>query len=400
MTPGRVDRRVVDRHLAALRQALAGLRRHASVSPQSLRTDSDRRWVVERGLQLCAQNALDIASHLGSAAGLDPATYSSSIDCLVEAHVLPPEFAARFRGIAGFRNVLVHGYLDVDLDRVAAMVTDHLDDFEQFARYVERCLSETVEPEPRGFHPTDAATGSVSAIGVDGCRAGWFFVALEPSGKSHWGIVRSLDKLVREAAESARIFVDIPIGLPEGPGGRECDRAARRELRAPRASSVFPAPARAVFGAADYEDAKRRSREIIGAALSRQAFAILPKCREVDQLLRTNAKARRLIREIHPEVCFWAFAGRPMRHNKKSKEGFDERIAALKQLRPAVEQEIEKVLTAVKPRDAARDDAVDAMAAALTASADGVRLRTLPPDPPIDSEGLPMEMVYVEPRTN
>ena len=142
MTPGRADRRVVDRHLAALRQALAGLRRHASVSPQSLRTDSDRRWVVERGLQLCAQNALDIASHLGSAAGLDPTTYSSSIDCLVEAHVLPPEFAARSRGIAGFRNVLVHGYLDVDLDRVAAMVTDHLDDFEQFARHVERWLRE------------------------------------------------------------------------------------------------------------------------------------------------------------------------------------------------------------------------------------------------------------------
>ena len=71
-------------------------------------------------------------------------------------------------------------------------------------------------------------------------------------------------------------------------------------------------------------------------------------------------------------------------------------MAALKQLRPAVEQEIEKVLTAVKPRDAAPDDAVDAMAAALTASADAVRLRTLPPDPPMDSEGLPMEMVYVE----
>ena len=142
MTPGRADRRVVDRHLIALRQALAGLRRHAGVSPQSLRADPDRRWAVERGLQLCAQNALGVASHLGSAAGLDPTTYGSSIDCLVEAHVLPPAFAERFRGIAGFRNVLVHGYLDVDLDRVAGMLTGRLDDFEQFACHVERWLSE------------------------------------------------------------------------------------------------------------------------------------------------------------------------------------------------------------------------------------------------------------------
>ena len=85
------------------------------MSPEALRIDSDRLWAIERGLQLCAQNALDIASHLSSAAGLDPANYGSSIDCLVEATVLPPAFGQRFRGIAGFRNVLVHGYLDIDV---------------------------------------------------------------------------------------------------------------------------------------------------------------------------------------------------------------------------------------------------------------------------------------------
>ena len=141
MTPGHIDRHVVDRHLIALRQALAALRRHAGVSPQSLRTDSDRRWVVERGLQLCAQNALDIASHVTSPAGLDPATYGSSIYCLVEANVLPAPFGERFRGVAGFRNVL-DGYLDVDLDLIARMLTESLDDFETFAGHVERWLGE------------------------------------------------------------------------------------------------------------------------------------------------------------------------------------------------------------------------------------------------------------------
>jgi len=137
VTPGQIDRHVLDRHLIALRQALAALRRHAGVSPQSLRADSDLRWIVERGLQLCAQNALDISSHIASAAGLDPATYGSSIDCLVEANVLPAQFGERFRGVAGFRNVLVHGYLDVDLDLIAGLLRESLDDFEEFASYVE-----------------------------------------------------------------------------------------------------------------------------------------------------------------------------------------------------------------------------------------------------------------------
>ncbi len=142
MTPGRADRRVLDRHLIALRATVARLGRHAGTSPGALRGDSDRRWAVERGLQLCAQNALDIASHIGSAAGFDPETYGSSIDCLIRAGVLPRAFGERFRAVAGFRNVLVHGYLEVDLDLVATILAEHLDDFEEFARHVERWLAD------------------------------------------------------------------------------------------------------------------------------------------------------------------------------------------------------------------------------------------------------------------
>ena len=28
------------------------------------------------------------------------------------------------------------------------------------------------------------------AIGVDGCRSGWFYVVLNPSGRPDWGVVR------------------------------------------------------------------------------------------------------------------------------------------------------------------------------------------------------------------
>ena len=392
MTPGRADRSVVDRHLIALRLALAALRRHTGVSPQSLRADSDLRWTVERGLQLCAQNALDIASHVASAVGLDPTTYGSSIDCLVEANVLPAPFGERFRGVAGFRNVLVHGYLDVDLDLIAGLLNDSLNDFEVFAGHVERWLGEAV-PQTPVLRIAEAEP--VLAIGVDGCRAGWFYVALEPSGTSRWGIVRELGELVLDSCGPARIFVDIPIGLPDGHSERDCDLAARRELGEPRRRSVFRAPARAVLSAVGYEDANRRSRKATGKGLSTQTFGIVPKCREVDRLLRGNEKARRMVREVHPEVCFWALAGRrPMKHKKTSEEGFRERLHVLRRFRPSAEQEIQGILSQFKRKDVARDDAVDAMVAALTASAEATALRTLPPEPPRDSVGLPMEMVF------
>lgn len=399
MTPGHIDRHVVDRHLIALRQAQTALRRHAGTSPQSLRADSDLRWIIERGLHLCAQNALDIASHIASAAGLDPTTYGSSIDCLVEANVLPSQFGERFRAIAGFRNVLVHGYLDVDLDVIAGLIRESLDDFGEFAGHVERWLGESAEPESSGPRPSAVDAPPVLAIGVDGCPAGWFFVALEPSGASRWGVVRQLGALVNQTREPARVFVDIPIGLPDGPEGRECDRIARGKLGIGRASSVFPAPARAVLDAVDYEDAKRRSRNATGRSLSKQAFGILRGCKEVDHLLHDDPKARRIVREVHPEICFWAFAGRkPMEHNKGKPQGFRERVALLMRLRPSADHEIEAMLSQFQRKEVSRDDAVDAMAAAVTASADVADLRTLPPQPQRDSFGLPMEMVYADLR--
>lgn len=59
--------------------------------------------------------------------------------------VLAQDFAASFRGIAGFRNILVLAYLDVDMARVHEILTSRLDDFAQFARCVESYL--TVEEQ-------------------------------------------------------------------------------------------------------------------------------------------------------------------------------------------------------------------------------------------------------------
>ena len=140
MSPGQVQPEIVARHLIALRAALRELRRHQGASAQSLRTDTSRRWAVERGLLLCIQNALDIASHIASTEGQDPPTYGDSIDCLVASAVLPADFGESFRAVAGFRNIIVHGYLDLDLKRVARYLAENLNDFETFAQHIERWL--------------------------------------------------------------------------------------------------------------------------------------------------------------------------------------------------------------------------------------------------------------------
>jgi uncharacterized protein YutE (UPF0331/DUF86 family) len=141
MTLGQTDPVVVRGHLAALREALANPQKHAGRTAPELRSNADLRWTVERGLQLCAQNVLDVATHIAAASGLDSPDYSAAIDRLAELSVLPADFAARLRPIAGFRNVLVHGYLQVDLTVLENVLREKLPQFEEFARHVEARLA-------------------------------------------------------------------------------------------------------------------------------------------------------------------------------------------------------------------------------------------------------------------
>src|SRR5262249_54956827 len=141
MSPSQPDVAVVRRHLLALDEALRHLRRHVGRPLAELATDPDERWAVERGLQVCAQNVLDIATHLAASSGRDAPDYARAIDALGELGILPREFAHRFRVIAGFRNVLVHGYRGVDLTRVHELLNSGLDDFDAFARFVEDYLN-------------------------------------------------------------------------------------------------------------------------------------------------------------------------------------------------------------------------------------------------------------------
>jgi uncharacterized protein YutE (UPF0331/DUF86 family) len=140
MGPGEIDEQVIRRHLADLRESLEVLSPRSGVSLDELDADTELLWVVERGLQLCAQNALDIATHIAASQGRDVPDYASAIDELARLGVLDRDFVKEFRNVAGFRNVLVHGYLEVDLGLLHTLLHERLGDFESFAAGIEAYL--------------------------------------------------------------------------------------------------------------------------------------------------------------------------------------------------------------------------------------------------------------------
>lgn len=198
--------------------------------------------------------------------------------------------------------------------------------------------------------------------------------------------------------KGSRIFIDIPIGLIDsGSKGRVCDLAARSALGFPRATSVFSAPAYPALAAKNYDHAKRLSLRAIGKKLSKQAYLITPKIREVNDFLLSNRSSGYDIREVHPELCFWALNDRQaMAHSKKRPAGFEERLRVLETHLPSARELAVRAIGNYKRSEVAKDDILDALVAMLTAAAREANLKTLPSSPPIDSRGLPMEMVYAE----
>ena len=128
------------------------------------------------------------------------------------------------------------------------------------------------------------------AVGVDGCKAGWFFFRFDGSDMS-FGVVGSAAELLPQASEDAPILIDIPIGLPEGGKlERACDLAARKALSPKRGSCVFPTPCRQTLSATSFEDAVATNRRILGRGLTKQSWAIAPKIRD------SIFKGRRIVR--------------------------------------------------------------------------------------------------------
>ena len=137
-----VDRFVVTARIAKIREYLALLRK--------IRGLADERQFVrdpliygnaERYLQLAIQAVLDISHHIVADRSLQlPADSKSLFDLLARQKVISKTLSTKLAAMAGFRNVLVHEYLEIDRRRVYRALTSELRDFESFIRAVTRLL--------------------------------------------------------------------------------------------------------------------------------------------------------------------------------------------------------------------------------------------------------------------
>lgn len=105
--------------------------------PDELRNDLREQRFTEHTLQIAIQSALDVASHIISDDRLgEPRTNRELFEILNRHGWIGDDLAQSLRRMAGFRNVLVHGYDTVDLDVVEDVVRNRLEDLIAFVAAV------------------------------------------------------------------------------------------------------------------------------------------------------------------------------------------------------------------------------------------------------------------------
>ncbi|MFY9344660.1 MAG: DUF86 domain-containing protein [Planctomycetota bacterium] len=130
-----MEKRLIEKRLAWIEACLERLRRLGKA--ELVETDPLQLAFVEHTLQTAIQGAIDVAALVAGARKLgEPDASRSLFQLLAQDGWLEPGQADVWRRIIGFRNIVVHRYLDVDPAIVRAVLETNLGDLSRFVRSI------------------------------------------------------------------------------------------------------------------------------------------------------------------------------------------------------------------------------------------------------------------------
>jgi uncharacterized protein YutE (UPF0331/DUF86 family) len=128
-----IDRELLAERTGSVLRHLDRVATHLPADPADLTQQSGATDTVVLHLWQAVQVVIDLAVSTCVRLGLgSPPTYGDAFRKLAAADVLDADLAARLAAAAGFRNLVVHAYADLDLRRVHAIATSGPSDLRSF----------------------------------------------------------------------------------------------------------------------------------------------------------------------------------------------------------------------------------------------------------------------------
>ena len=126
---------VIRKRLNKLDEYLDILRGLKKYSLEEFLSNPEHYGSVERFLQLAIETTTDIGSHIIADLGLGEINWYSDIAAtLADKGYISIELREKWIRMVGFRNILVHDYLEVDLKIVYDVLQTRLEDLEELKK--------------------------------------------------------------------------------------------------------------------------------------------------------------------------------------------------------------------------------------------------------------------------
>ncbi|MEA2109034.1 MAG: DUF86 domain-containing protein [Pseudomonadota bacterium] len=132
-----MDKDIVLNKLESLRRCLQRVQDKTPASCDLLIDDYDLQDIIVLNLERAVQQCVDIGLHIISDQDVPvPETMARTFEALRRAGCLDDAVAERMSKAVGFRNTVVHAYQEIDWKIVYRIITEHLDDFRDYARQI------------------------------------------------------------------------------------------------------------------------------------------------------------------------------------------------------------------------------------------------------------------------
>ena len=116
---------------------------YSTQSPLPFEEDYYKQDAIAANLQRACEQSIDVASHIIKKYKLGlPKSTKDCFDILATNNIIPESLSKELKGMVGFRNLLVHQYMEMDINIFKGIIENHLDDLVEFTNI---CLKYVME---------------------------------------------------------------------------------------------------------------------------------------------------------------------------------------------------------------------------------------------------------------
>lgn len=132
-----VNREVIVEKIAHIQRNLDRLKEKQGIDVKKFSLDRDIQDIVVLNLQTAIQGCIDLASHIVSDNNWGiPGNLGGLFDILCEKKAITDNTREIMRSMVGFRNLIVHEYAGLDMDKVYTIFNNRLSDFNKFLKEI------------------------------------------------------------------------------------------------------------------------------------------------------------------------------------------------------------------------------------------------------------------------